>query len=239
MSDDFSKFTAPRPDEELHQGVEVPVTFVMGTDGMPLPAPPPNLDIPSALSEDTFVCMADKRSFVVRDINGMIVASFEPKEVSRLPGGQYYVEIWVFLAAFNAAREAPKTFEEIKDMLSGFVPYFVFYRMGAPSVIVVEPIRPECAHYLRMQTDISADRTKRFLVRSCMKQQSESGEYTSVGDAVIAACNVRSPRHYESEQILDDFDQKQIAAGRQKLALAEFDVDQELAAEGLGVLDSR
>lgn len=243
MSDDFSKFTAPHPSEELHQGVPVPVTFGMGGDGMPVPAAQPALDIPSALSEDTLVCMADTRSFVLRASCGSVYVSFEPSVVKRSASGAYYVEMSTMMAAVNAAypdRElGGGSRENFTSLPWGLQCGFQLMRGGSEvTVATVEPVRPECIHYLRLQSDISADRERRFLVRSCMKQQSESGEYTSVGDAVIAACNVRYPRHLESEAILDEFDRKQIEAGRKKQDLGSFDIEKELAAEGggLGVL---
>jgi hypothetical protein len=110
--------------------------------------------------------------------------------------------------------------------------------MGDHFALAVEPIRPECAHYLRMQTDLAADRDHRFIARACMKQRSDDGEYYSVRDTLVAACNLRSPRHFESEQILDDFDQKKISDARAREEMEEFDVDKELEAQQgkLGVL---
>ncbi len=54
--EDFSKFTAPRPDEELHQGSEVPVTFgIHPEDRLPVPVAPDNEDRPPPLAVDTLV----------------------------------------------------------------------------------------------------------------------------------------------------------------------------------------
>lgn len=108
------------------------------------------------------------------------------------------------------------------------------------AVIRVEPVRPECLHYLRLQTDLAADRDARYLQRACTQQRSEDGEYYSVRDSLIAACNLRSPRHYPSEALLDKFDDDKMNQAREREQMEEFDVDKELAAEGasLGVLGS-
>jgi len=233
--DDFGKFTAPRPDEELHQGSEVPVTFgIDPVDRMPVPVAPDNEDRPPPLAVDTLVCMEDKRSFVIRNSDGSIWVSFEPKDVSRLSNGEYFVEIQRLMEVVNATYPDRKC-----DHMSTKLTTLDIRRGGALiSVAWVEPIRPACAHYLRMQTDISADRSRRFLTRSCMAQRSETGEYYSVGDAAIFACSIRSPRHLESEQILDDFDALKVQQANERIQAGSFDVDAELAKEAgsLGVL---
>lgn len=241
MSDDFSKFTAPRPDEELHQGSEVPVTFSIDpSDRMPVPATPDNQDRPPPLAVDTLVCMEDKRSFVIRNSDGSIWERFDPAEVQRLPNGDgdYFVEYEVT----GEKRPAFRT-EDAKARLVGHLmktaqgsPFLESGIIHLRDVVIVEPIRPACAHYLRIQTDISADRSRRYLTRSCMAQRSETGEYVSVGDAAIFACSIRSPRHLESEQILDDFDALKVQQANERVQAGSFDVDAALANEGLGVL---
>lgn len=226
MSDDFGKFTAPRPDEELHQGSEVPVTFSIDpNDRMPVPASPDNEDRPPPLAVDTLVCMEDKRSFVTRNSDGSVYASFAPNVVKRLPNGTYFVEL-----------------AEYKSVTGFDAPSLEQHRTGERHVMEVEPIRPACVHYARIQSDISADRSRRYLSRSCMAQRSETGEYYSVGDAAIYACSLRSPRHLESEQILDDFDALKVQQANEKIQAGLFDVDAELAKEQesgtLGVLGS-
>jgi len=107
--------------------------------------------------------------------------------------------------------------------------------------VVVEPIRPQCAHYLRQQTDLSADRDHRYYARACMAQKTEDGEYYSLRDTLIGACSIREPRHLESEiAILDKFDEEKMLEAQTKSEMEEFDVDKALAEEarngGLGVL---
>ncbi len=248
MSDDFSKFTGPRPDDELHQGLEVPATFSIDpTDRMPVPAPTANDDRPPPLAVDTFVCMEDKRSFVIRNSDGSIWLSFEPSEVQRLPNGGYYVELGPFKAAFKRSYDARYGFRpqiDAHDRLEDDVKFktVIVRRMALPRV---EPIRPACTHYVRMQTDISADRDRRYLARSCSAQRSETGEYYSVGDAAIYACSLRNPRHLETEALMDAIDERDALNALNKQRAAAFDVDAELARENesspgaLGVLGNK
>lgn len=243
MSDDFGKFTAPRPDEEIHQGSEVPVTFSIDpNDRMPVPVAADNEDRPPPLAVDTLVCMEDKRSFVIRNSDGSVYVAFEPKQVSRMPNGEYYVELGVLMPAVNEAYPDRETFGQSKENFTSLAMSGIEASVGNRNVALVEPIRPACQYYARLQSDISADRSRRFLSRSCMAQRSETGEYYSVGDAAIYACSLRSPRHLESEQILDDFDALKVQQANEKIQAGLFDVDKALAEEDqsgtLGVLGS-
>ncbi len=239
-------------DEEIHQGSEVPVTFgIDPSDRMPVPVAPDNQDRPPPLAVDTLVCMEDRRSFVIRNSDGSIWVSFEPKEVQRLPNGEYAVEIDPLMATVNRTYPDRVVHEQSRQNFTSVdsetrLNWEEFRvpdpRGGYRTIIRVEPIRPICEHYLRIQTDISADRERRYLTRSCMAQRSETGEYTSVGDAAIFACSLRSPRHLESEQILEDFDALSMRQSLERVQAGSFDVDAELAAEadsGLGVLGSK
>ena len=236
MSDDYSKFTAPRADEELYQGLETPVTFSINpADGMPTPTAPDHGDKPPPLSVDTLVCMEDRRSFVIRNSDGSIWQSFEPSEVKRLPNGEWFVELSPLL-------DLPSIDNSVVPDLGALEAVIMTIRREDQSVKVmrVEPVRPACRHYLRMQTDTSLDRTKRYVSRACMAQHSDTGEYISVGDAGIFACNIRSPRHLETEALIDYFDEVKIQQGLDREKAGAFDVEAELAAEkkdgGLGVL---
>jgi hypothetical protein len=234
MSDDFGKFTAPRADEVLHQGIDAPVTFgIDPEDGLATTKAPENFDKLPVLSVETLVCMADTWSFVIRATSdGSIWLMFEPKEVQRLPNGNYVVPLELMK---ERSRGTALDFS-IPDMIYADTIVLI----GKKNVVRVEPIRPACKHYLRMQTDLSVDRTRRFQLRACMAQKGEDGEYYSVGDSLIAACNIREPRHFESEALLDKFDEEKINQGRERERLGQFDIERELEAEAktgnLGVL---
>lgn len=244
MPDDYEKFAQPRAEEELHQSQPAPVA--MGTspdDGLPMQMSSRNFDKSPPLNEETLICMADKRSFVVRDPDGSVWVSFTPAEVSRLPNGEYFVEVDAMLKKVNAGLSDLELDAEgaVLDRLDhlGALPHdlMLYTRRNGAMVAVVRvmPVRPECHHYLRMQTDLAADRDARYLQRACMKQRSEDGEYYSVRDSLIAACNLRYPRHYPSEALLDKFDEEKVSQAREREEQEEFDVDKALAAEGAGL----
>lgn len=232
---DADKLTRPRMDDELHQGAEVPVTFSIDpNDRLPVPVAPDNTDTPPPLAVDTFVCMEDKRSFVIRNSDGSIWVEFTPEEVERLASGEYYVraEKLVDRSKNQFAVSVARDYECLADTrIDGEL----------REVAIVEPVRPRCVHYLRILTDISADRARRYLTRSCMAQKSDTGEYVSVGDAAIFACGIRSPRHADSEAVLDSFDDLSMQKSVERQKVGAFDVDRELEAESksdLGILGS-
>jgi hypothetical protein len=253
MSDDFERFTTPRADEELHQGVEAPVVMGISTeDGLPMQVAQRNFDKAPALSEDTLICMADKRSFVVRHADGSIWASFDRALVSQTPKGEYYVTEDAFFAKVKPAAipsdlglrdRASRLLNRLWDIAAlDLKAHGLLMEVGGSTRFVrVEPIRPQCQHYLRQQTDLSADRDHRYYARSCMAQKTEEGEFYSLRDTLIGACSIREPRHIESEvAILDKFDEEKMSEALNVRSMEEFDVDKELAEEaargGLGVL---
>lgn len=228
MPDDFQKFTAPRADEEIHQGAESEPVFGISTeDGLPTQVSRQNFDTAPVLSEETLICMADKRSFVVRREDGSIRAAYAPSQVKRLPNGEYYVPL-----PFDEVNAF-----EVQDRMT------LHESRCSVWVLRVEPVRPPCAHYFRQHTDLSADREHRYIARACTAQKTEDGEYYSLRDTLISACSLRSPRHLESEiAILDQVDEQMMADARNKQSMEEFDVDKELAEEArkgaLGILGS-
>lgn len=248
--DDYSRFVRPAADEEIHQSP--PAAVGIGTspdDGLPMMVSLPVLDQSPPLTEETLVCMADKRSFVVRTISdGQVLVTFKPEEVTTIPSGDYVVSEEAFMRKLNEAfpEQRAKTDEACRLRVSSMESLedhieCVYVRSGLRLVphVVARPIRPACIHYLRMQTDLAADRDARFFARACMLQRDSEGEYYSVRDTLVSACNIRSPRHFESEALLDDFDQKKIAEARSRQNMESFDVDAELAKEkpgSLGVL---
>lgn len=225
MSDDYSKYTAERADEELLEGAPSPLTFGLDPiDQMPVPVTPDNHDIPPPLSIDTLICMADTREFVLRDpISGEILYRFQPSEVTVTPSGVFIVP--------EARVDKSKMY---------YAPTRVIYQDD--NFVQVEPIRPACEHYFRIQTDTTADRTRRYIGRSCQLQKTEGGEYYSLRDSLVLACSGREPRHVESEiSVLDATDQRMLDQASERKQMAEdFDIDSELEKEqkSLGILGS-
>lgn len=253
MSDDFTRFTTPRADEEIHQGASPAIVMgISPDDGLPMPTAQRNFDKSPPLSEETLVCMADKRSFVVRRPDGSAWASFAPHQVSRTLAGEYYVSEQAFFDQVKPSSIPPNlsALARVSALLNrlwtiaalDLKAHGLLMEVGGEARFVrVEPVRPACAHYLRQQTDLSADREGRYYARSCMAQKTEDGEYYSLRDTLVGGCSIRSPRHLESEvRVLDKFDAELMSQAKAAREMQDFDIDQELADEArkgsLGVL---
>ncbi len=253
MSEDFARFTTPRADEELHQGQEAATVIgISPDDGLPMQVAQRNFDKAPPLSEETLICMADKRSFVVRHSDGSVWASFAPHQVSQTLTGEYYVDEQAFFAKAKPALPLPGTkplaraFQLLNRLWSiaalDLKAHGLLLEVGGEARFVrVKPVRPSCVHYLRQQTDLSADRDGRYYARACMAQKNEDGEFYSLRDQLVGACSIRSPRHIASETaVLDQFDEALMRDAQNKKSMEEFDVDKELAEEArkgsLGVL---
>ena len=235
MSDE-ERFTGPRASESIYQGDVTEIAVgVNPDDGLLMQIAPAalNLDIAPPLREDTLICMADTRSFVILSQDGSVFLQFQPSDVCRLPNGDYVVSEAKYLERLRERYGDHPPNGNIAGSLSSL--WVMTDSFGESMAIRVSPIRPQCEHYFRMQTDLSADRERRHLTRACRAQLSATGEYTSVGDGAVYACDLRSPRHLESEALLDDFDRKLIEQAREKEARGSFDIDAELEKDSLGI----
>lgn len=145
-----------------------------------------------ALMPETFVCMGDASEFVVRDGWGEIYLRFTPDRVLVSPNGGYYVGELL-------------TPEVEQARLGGFfdVPH---------ARLSVEPLRPQCAYYRRVMTDFEQSDEHRQVERVCSAQRGETGEFVSLNNTRVYACEHRSPRDFVSEDRLRRFDERLVAA---------------------------
>lgn len=181
LGDGFSPI-GPDVSDEHHQHREQPSGFgIDPKDGMPRPLAMTNLDLTKAppLDPDTFVCMADRRRFVVRGDDG-VLCTLEPEQIDRTTDTPS-----VKVDSLNA---------EQREAL----------RLGRH--VTIEPVRVACEHYARLKTDFMQDPDHRLYMRMCLAQRSETGEYISLQNTRVHACTLRQPRDLPSEQQLDDFD---------------------------------
>jgi len=201
--------------EHFHKHPLEPSSF--GTDpidGLPRPASVATLSVTRSppITKDVFICMGDFSVFVVRDDQGAVKRAFEPSQVVRLPNGKWCLQ-----------RDAI-TPEERTDLLRGDL-------FASRSVVVyVEPIRPQCRNYRRTLIDMPANPEHQYLERVCMAARDENGQFVTINDTRVYACELREPRHLESESKLDEIDEKATAKAREETS--EFDIDAALDAEG-------
>lgn len=205
---------APRLDREFFDHREQPAAF--GTDprdGLPRPISEATSDstyvVP--LSPATFICMGDHSAFT---LPGQPDVRFEPSEVQTIAGD--------FFVGFDLAVERA----------NGETSRVTFVAKPGPThgFVQVEPLRRQCNHYVRQLTDTD-NRPRGFMARFCTALRDESGEYQSLRDTALYACELRDPRDRESERALNEFDAKKIAEGRERSAQPEFDVDAALHAQ--------
>jgi len=170
------------------------------------------------LSVENLVCMGDESVFVVRDLWDKIQLEFSPERVRR-SDDEHFV--------------ARHTLSETELKKLGIVERELI-DIGAKSRhqtpwLKVEPLRPQCHHYRRLMTDFEGDAEHMSVERVCTAQRSEEGEYFSVGNVRILACEHRVPRDFVSEERLRQFDKKAIEMADPPKD--DWDIDAELDAQ--------
>lgn len=206
----------PRLDHSLYTAPTTPPDTI-GTDpddGLPRPFASTSLKdaMAPSMSPESFVCMADTRSFVLRSQTGKVVAKFEPDQVGRDPDGTYIVLLSRALEHGAGFRTSLKN------------------RRGLN--VVVEPVRPQCKHYRRQLRPWHDDSQAQQCIRYCAALTDEHGEMVSLNDENLTACELRSPQDWESVRQIDEFDERVVAAGATDDEEEEFDVDAELDKAG-------
>jgi hypothetical protein len=96
------------------------------------------------------------------------------------------------------------------------------------SKLRVYPVREQCSKYVRILVPWEDDKERRKCLRLCTAQMSPEGEYYSLNDQEVLACELRTPRDPKSEALLDEFDAKVVEATRPSQDEERFDVDEEL-----------
>jgi hypothetical protein len=201
---------APSIQDELYQAFpEGPAIHGFDPqDGLPRPMPANSIKDAEApdLDPERFVCMGDYSTFVLRDEWGVIEQTFTPAQVRRTPIGAYRVPV------------------KGRTML------------GFPTTewLEVEPVRPQCHHYARQLTPFPDDPEYSNAVRLCTARRTDEGEFLSLGNTQVLACELREPPYGNEQEKIDVFDAKIIADVRAKKAaqpVDDFDVTAALAAE--------
>lgn len=216
---------APRVDQEIFEAFpNEPTAYgIDPADGLPSvrAAQASNHAYAPPLDPSTLICMADVSRFVLRNAQREILAEFEPSAVTRRADGQWYVPL-----AHAADRMWVK---------HGWRATLDLARLGVGDV-AVEPIRPQCRHYARQMTDFQDDPDAKFVARLCTARRTDDGEFLSVRDAQIHACELRVPYHAESTVALDRFDAEKIALGRSRTReVPDFSVADALTEQGPGI----
>lgn len=217
---------APSLTREVFDHREQPSAYGFNPqDGLPRPVAETSTDdtVVLPLHPDTFVCMADYTVFYLRSYHGQgpsdVIAEFKPDEVQRTAAG-FWVPTPLALERVGADRA-----------------HLVF--LAPNGLTPVEPKRRQCKHYARQMTDFSG-RRRGFVARMCLALRDESGEYQSLRDTGLYACELRDPPDALSTETLDEFDARKVREGlersRDESKEGSFDIDAALFAQPLNGL---
>jgi hypothetical protein len=167
------------------------------SDNLPRPAVISSMTDTAApvLSPETLICMGDESVFVIRDDWGDAVIQVPASRVRRGRGGEFFAKL---------------TQEETEKLDSACVSFL----RGTGSWNTVEPLRTQCSFYRRVMTDFEGNAEHQQVERVCSAQRTESGEFTSLSDTRVFACEHRAPRDFVSEERLKRFDEKRIEEGK-------------------------
>lgn len=189
-----------RVGSEMYGHPLIPQTGV-GTDpqdGMPRISSAVSMEDSKAppLEPETFVCMGDESAFVIRDGWGATLITVAPERIRRfeLEDGRV---IWVADLGHLETKAAHGP---------------VCVAGGEAFWYEVKPLRTQCEFYRRVMIDFESDHQSeiRQVERCCTAQKTESGEFASLTNTRVHACELREPRDFVSEERLRKFDQARV-----------------------------
>lgn len=200
----------PRLGDEIHKH---PMSDqVLGTDpkdGLPRPAVSVSLEDTKApkLEVETFVCMADESQHVAL-VLAQAGSHFEREGVPLIQVSGSRVEV-------NGNGQTFIRLTELEAAQWNKAHPLLFPQASVGYVVQVQPIRPQCYHYRRVMTDFDGhtdgnNKAAKSVERVCAAQRGESGEYVSLNNIRVYACEHRLPRDFVSEERLRSFDRKRL-----------------------------
>jgi hypothetical protein len=231
-------------DEEFHPFDELdedfrpsPAVHVMGADGGPIALDQTSESHIPPLSTKTLVCMGDYSKFVLRNRFWVVVASFDPSEVTRQPNGKWTVPLALAIerTKLTLERERERMAKlEVKrhgplnpfvgaakeqsehQMLANAITEGPHPVLVDPEHVAVEPIRPPCKHYVRQRTSWHMNPEHQFYARLCSARRTTEGTFMTVRDTGMWACDMRDPYDAESIKDLEAFDAMKIDQGAKR-----------------------
>lgn len=205
-----------RIDDEIYQHVpDNPADWAeyhMAEDGMPKPTTPTKMPFAPPLSPDTLCCIADTRSFVVRNRWREIMLEVVPGAVQRAEDGRYWIPTGLAVQIVSEKR--------------GLLGLFEIARAIRGNRTLVEPFRPQCIHFVRQMSDFQDEDEHAFLTRLCTARRDDGGEFLGLRDTQMFACDLREPFDAKGTKRCDMFDENKIILGRERIEKGElWDVD--------------
>lgn len=237
-------------DAEHREYEEAGVDWAVDADGLPVPMAEQAGTV-APLDPETFVCMADTSVFVLRSEEGQVEVEFDHEVVERRRDGTYYVpsclvreqltsnqpstvyrgHIFLWHTVMEIVEEAILPPAQACDRaIRRRLALVGCYPRIERGLCDVQPRRPACSHYWRYKVDMTGNAEHQDIERVCAAQRDENGLLLSVRNMRLHACEMRTPRHPETEGQLDRFDEELIRKGRERTRIENetFDVDQAL-----------
>lgn len=194
-------------DDELFDafGAPAPIRYVMD-QGLPTAKPDESGAYCPPLTEKEFVCIADESEFVKRGPRGVIDARWKPDQVERQPDGT-----WLALTP-------PYEQSDRYEACFGSVTEGHLER-------TVEPLRPQCAHYLEQLDPPGPGETMLrygWKRRYCTFRRTVAGAFLELSHGAIRGCSARTPRDAESDALMRQMDVEKIEQGKNRTLLPLF-----------------
>jgi hypothetical protein len=118
----------------------------------------------------------------------------------------------------------PKVLVTFKDTVS---PKLTQERL----VCMEAPGRKQCRHYRRMLVPASSDVDRTVCVRLCTADRDSDGQYKSLNDQEVLACELRDPQDLFTKSLIDKFDAELMQRQAEQKEEEDFDPIAALEAE--------
>lgn len=223
-------------DAIYQQMQEERLDFGFASDGLPMPLVRSKLPLAPTLHQDTLVCMGDTSKFVIRDDWGTVVVELDPSLVERTPSGRYRIQTQELVKLGLCEKFNVPVTSKMMDKVYWDLATEIFrhcHVVADEKWVEVTPIREQCKHYARQMTDFGDDLEHKFMERLCTARRDSGGEFLSLRDNRMYACELREPIHIQStEAALDSFDNEKVKLGLERTKAEEtFDVDSALSEQ--------
>lgn len=227
-------------DDELQEAFNPgPIARVLGEDGMPVPVIDDQLvdaHAPPFLPEKNQICHELAEEFVVRNPDGEILMRWPRAAVRRTPYGVYYAGVKDGSAEHESLEVGNP--EEYDAETWARLLYPMLAENGGNEnacEVVVEPLRPACAHLVRQLIPPAASQAhvlkRGWMKRLCSARRSVAGAFLDLGEDEVKACSMRVPFDAASDAELVEFDRELAEKSRNRTHHKMFNVKQDLENE--------
>jgi len=185
-------------------GEPSPGQFVRGADGGPEQIDETTESDIAPLNEDTLVCMADRRQYMLGD--------------AVVPSGMEIKTVWSRYSTYTLREE----YARLTDLEAAFGPLGdggERRTIDNAKWVLVRPVRPQCEHYVRQILAFQYNARHSIVSRLCAARRTTEGTFMGLSDERIEACTMRSPPDPRSHELIEEFDRNKIQQGRDRVHL--------------------